>query len=152
MKLNKLIPLVFLGVLTLTGCGNSTGSNIEGDNLGVSAVTGCGNLTDLSIEEDKSDSVVDSMTDEERFDYAIDRLKFQGSITGYSREDEVIALKVNLLNRELDEHNEGLVAYTSLVLADCKLDDVTVYIEYFMNDERIAVSEVTTRDSDLILD
>ena len=115
-------------------------------------LVGCGNSVDSTIEEAKLDMSYDGMTYEERFDEVIAMLEFQGDVTGYSREDEVIVLKSNIIDATLEERYEGSVGFAQRILDRYDMYDVVVLYEYYIDNERVAVAEITIRDSDLILD
>lgn len=117
-----------------------------------SFLVGCGNPTDSIIEEAKLDMSYEGMTYEERFDSLVDGLEWQGEVVGCSKEDEVVVLKSDVVDIELEEKYKMNTKYVQRVLDRYDMYDVVVFYEYYIDDERVAVAEITIRDSDLILD
>ena len=129
MNKTRLFALLTLAGLTLSGCSNST---------------------DTIIEDAKYFSWSEGMTYEDRFNYVIEYL-----------EDEVIVLEFDCDAKENYERYDGwtlkrvhnlFVALSQYILDSTDLHNVTVYVEYYMGGERIALGEITTRDNDLTLD
>lgn len=127
-------------------------------------LSGCSNPTDAIIEDAKHDSWFDGYAYEDRFNYVIkylDDTSGKVEVVGHSIEDEVIVLEFDCDAKENYERYDGwtlervhnlFVALSQYILDSADLHDVTVYVEYYMGGERIAVSEITTRDDDLTLD
>ena len=115
-------------------------------------LVGCGNSVDSIIEEAKLDMSYEGMTYEERFDSLVDGLEWQGEVVGCSKEDEVVVLKSDVVDIELEEKYKMNTRYVQRVLDRYDMYDVVVFYEYYIDDERVAVAEITIRDSDLILD
>ena len=115
-------------------------------------LVGCGNSVDSIIEEAKLDMSYEGMTYEERFDSLVDGLEWQGEVVGCSKEDEVVVLKSDVVDIGLEEKYKMNTRYVQRVLDRYDMYDVVVFYEYYIDDERVAVAEITIRDSDLILD
>ena len=115
-------------------------------------LVGCGNSVDSIIEEAKLDMSYEGMTYEERFDSLVDGLEWQGEVVGCSKEDEVVVLKSDVVDIELEEKYKMNTRYVQRVLDRYDMYDVVVFYEYSIDDERVAVAEITIRDSDLTLD
>ena len=114
-------------------------------------LVGCGNSVDSIIEEAKLDMSYEGMTYEERFDSLVDGLEWQGEVVGCSKEDEVVVLKSDVVDIGLEEKYKMNTRYVQRVLDRYDMYDVVVFYEYYIDDERVAVAEITIRDSDLIL-
>ena len=115
-------------------------------------LVGCGNSVDSIIEEAKLDMSYEGMTYEERFDSLVDGLEWQGEVVGCSKEDEVVVLKSDVVDIKLEEKYKMNTRYVQRVLDRYDMYGVVVFYEYYLDDERVAVAEITIRDSDLILD
>ena len=115
-------------------------------------LVGCGNSVDSTIEEAKLDMSYEGMTYEERFDSLVDGLEWQGEVVGCSKEDEVVVLKSDVVDIKLEEKYKMNTRYVQRVLDRYDMYGVVVFYEYYIDDERVAVAEITIRDSDLILD
>ena len=115
-------------------------------------LVGCGNSVDSIIEEAKLDMSYEGMTYEERFDSLVDGLEWQGEVVGCSKEDEVVVLKSDVVDIELEEKYKMNTRYVQRVLDRYDMYGVVVFYEYYIDDERVAVAEITIRDSDLTLD
>lgn len=115
-------------------------------------LVGCGNSVDSIIEEAKLDMSYEGMTYEERFDSLVDGLEWQGEVVGCSKEDEVVVLKSDVVDIKLEEKYKMNTRYVQRVLDRYDMYGVVVFYEYYIDDERVAVAEITIRDSDLILD
>lgn len=126
-------------------------------------LSGCSNPTDAIIEEAKDDSwFVEGHTYEERFDIMVGMSDSLGAtVEGYSQDEKVIVVKMNFDLKEnyerydgwtLKEVHDHFVIWYEGALDMVDLHDVTVYVEYYMDAQRIALGEITTRDSDLTLD
>ena len=115
-------------------------------------LVGCGNSVDSIIEEAKLDMSYEGMTYEERFDSLVDGLEWQGEVVGCSKEDEVVVLKSDVVDIKLEEKYKMNTRYVQRVLDRYDMYGVVVFYEYYIDDERVAVAEITIRDSDLTLD